>query len=131
MRYFGQEGLRAILERHIGLARLLSGLVDAAPGWELWRPSHFSLVVLRHSPSGMTAAERNANNLAIMNRVNGGGAAFISHTEIDGEAWLRVAIGNVHTLEEHVRAAWRALLEAADAVQASSEPGRVRRPAPP
>ena len=113
MRYFGQEGLRAILERHIGLARLLAGLVDATPEWQRWRPSPFSLIVLRHSPPGVPAAERDAGNIAIMDRVNGGGAAFLSHTEIDGEVWLRIAIGNIHTREQHVRAVWAALRDAA------------------
>lgn len=117
MRYFGQEGLRAILRHHIELARLLAGLVDAAPGWERWRPSPFSLVVLRHSPPGVPAPERDAANLAIMNGVNAAGTAFVSHTEIDGEVWLRFAIGNVHTMEAHVRGAWRALQEAAGATR--------------
>ena len=116
MRYFGQDGLRAILGHHLGLARLLAGLVDAAPGWERWRPSRFSLIVLRHSPAGVPGVQRDARNIAIMHRVNAGGTAFVSHTEIDGEVWLRFAIGNVHTMEEHVRTAWSALQEAAEAV---------------
>ena len=124
MRHFGQEGLRAILERHIGLARLLAGLVDGTPEWERWRPSPFSLVVLRHAPPGAPAAERNHVNFAIMERVNSGGTAFLSHTEIDGEVWLRVAIGNIHTRERHVRAVWAALREAA-----ASGAGRGLRPA--
>ena len=117
MRYFGQDGLRAILGHHLGLARLLAGLVDAAGDWERWRPSPFSLVVLRHSPPGASASERDAANLGIMNRVNAGGTAFLSHTEIDGEVWLRCAIGNIHTMEQHVRATWAALQEAADRVR--------------
>lgn len=122
MRYFGQDGLRAILGHHLGLARLLAGLADAAADWERWRPSPFSLVVLRHSPPGASASERDAANLGIMNRVNAGGTAFLSHTEIDGEVWLRCAIGNIHTMEQHVRATWAALQEAAGRV-------RLRQPA--
>ncbi|MDE2655698.1 MAG: pyridoxal-dependent decarboxylase [Gemmatimonadota bacterium] len=114
MRYFGQEGLRAILDHHLGLARLLAGMVDAAPGWERWRPAPFSLVVLRHSPPGVAVSQRDAANLEIMHRVNAGGTAFLSHTEIDGEVWLRVAIGNIHTMERHVHSTWAALLEAAE-----------------
>ena len=115
MRYFGRDGLRALLEHHVALARLLAGLVDDAPEWERRRPSLFSLVVLRHAPPGVRGARRDARNLAIMDRVNAGGAAFIAQTEIDGEVWLRFAIGNIHTMETHVRAAWRALEEAAEA----------------
>ena len=112
MRYFGQEGLRTILARHIALARRLAGLVDAAAGWERWRPSPFSLVVLRRSPAGVRGRERDALNRAIMNRVNESGTAFLSPTEIDGETWVRFAIGNIHTAARHVDAAWEALEEA-------------------
>ena len=113
MRYFGQEGLRALLSHHIELARRLAAAVDAAAGWERWRPSPFSLVVLRHTPKGASAEERDDLNMAIMDRVNASGTAFLSHTEIDGEVWIRVAIGNIHTMAEHVDAAWTALREAA------------------
>ena len=112
MRYFGQEGLRAILADHVALARRLAGRVDAAPGWERRRPSPFSLVVLRRSPAGVRGPERDALNMAIMDRVNESGAAFLSHTEIDGETWLRFAIGNIHTAARHVDATWEALREA-------------------
>ena len=113
MRYFGQDGLRALMAGHIALARRLADLVDAAAGWERWRPSPFSLVVLRWSPAGVRGQERDALNMAIMERVNDSGAAFLSPTEIDGETWLRFAIGNIHTTARHVVATWEALKEAA------------------
>lgn len=114
MRYFGQEGLREILARHVAFARRLAHAVDAAAGWELWRPSPFSLVVLRRSPPGVSGGERDALNLSIMDRVNRSGAAFLSPTEIGGETWLRFAIGNIHTAARHVNATWEALREAAN-----------------
>ncbi len=124
MRYFGQEGLRAILAGHVALARRLAGLVDAAPGWERRRPAPFSLVVLRRSPAGVSGPERDALNTAIMDRVNESGAAFLSSTEIDGETWLRFAIGNIHTTDRHVDATWEALRRAAEGAR------RRRRSAP-
>ena len=45
--------------------------------------------------------------------MNASGAAFLSHTEIDGETWLRFAIGNIRTTAEHVDRAWKALRTAA------------------
>lgn len=115
MRYFGQDGLRAVIAHHLELAERLAAAVDAEPGWERWQPSGFSLVVLRCSPDGATARERDALNLAVMERVNASGAAFLSHTEIDGEVWLRFAIGNIHTTAEDVDRTWEALLAAAKA----------------
>ena len=122
MRYCGQDGLRAILERHLGLARRLAELVDAAANWERWRPSRFSLVVLRYAPAGMDSGKRDNVNMAVMHRVNASGSALVSHTQIDGEVWLRVAVGNIHTMEEHVLGAWTALQAAA--AEAGREAGR-------
>lgn len=120
MRYFGSAGLRERLAHHIGLARTLAAAVDAEEDWERWRPSPFSLVVLRYRPRGMNGEELGAMNMAIMDRVNRSGTTFLAHTEIDGDVWLRFAIGNIHTMEEHVNAAWTALREAAAEV---SQPG--------
>jgi len=120
MRYFGQEGLRAILARHVGLARRLAAGVDREPGWERWRPSPFSLVVLRRSPAGDGGEKRDALNVAIMDRVNESGAVFLSPTGIDGETWLRFAVGNIHTTARHVDAAWEVLRGAAAEVEEAS-----------
>lgn len=117
MRYFGQDGLRAILARHVALARRLAVAADREAGWERWRPPPFSLVVLRRCPAGVRGRERDALNMAIMDRVNETGAAFLSPTEIDGETWLRFAVGNIHTTERHVDAAWEALRGAAREVK--------------
>lgn len=114
MRYFGQDGMRAVIARHVELAQRLAATVDAEPDWERWKPSGFSLVVLRWSPDGATPQERNALNLAVMDRVNASGAAFLSHTEIDGETWLRCAIGNIRSTAEDVDRAWAGLREAAE-----------------
>jgi aromatic-L-amino-acid decarboxylase len=113
MRYFGQEGLRAHLARHVALARRLSERIDAADDWERWRPTPFSLVVLRCAPDGLGGERRDALNLALMDRINESGSAFLAQTEIDGEVWIRFAIGNIHTQARHVDAAWAALREAA------------------
>ena len=112
MRYFGQRGLRAHLARHVALARRLAEKIDAEEDWERWRPTPFSLVVLRHAPPGVRGERRDAVNLAVMDRVNRSGTAFLAQTEIDGDTWLRFAIGNIHTGAEHVDATWNALREA-------------------
>ena len=46
------------------------------------------------------------HNAAIMDAVNQSGDAFLSHTKLDGRYVLRLAIGNLHTTEAHVRRAW-------------------------
>ncbi len=128
MRYFGQDGLRAMIARHVDLAGELAEWVDAAEDWERWRPRPFSLVVLRWAPAGQAAAARDEANRRILDLVNRGGSAFLSRTEIDGEVWIRVAIGNVHTERRHVRSAWRALVEAAGRVSGRRKDGSASDP---
>ena len=79
-----------------------------------------------HSPVGVVADGRDAHNMAVMDRVNESGAAFLSHTELDGEVWLRIAIGNIHTMAEHVDAAWASLQQAGEELGEA-----LRLPAPP
>ena len=113
MRYFGREGLRDALARHVALARRLAQAVDGEPGWERHRPTPFSLVVLRRSPPGMSGERRSELNAAIVERVNRGGRAFLGPTRIDGETWIRFAVAAVCATRRHVDAAWRSLRDAA------------------
>jgi aromatic-L-amino-acid decarboxylase len=102
LRCFGAEGLRAIQRRHIELARLFAGWVEADPSWELAAPQRFSLVVFRRRGS-------DDENEAILERANRSGEIFLSHTKLDGRYVLRLAIGNARTSEDDVRHAWDVL----------------------
>jgi aromatic-L-amino-acid decarboxylase len=112
IRAFGTDGLVARLRRHCELAREFASWVDATDDWELLAPVPFALVCFRYAPPAMPEPERDRVNEAIMHRVNAGGAVFLSHTKLDGRFTLRLSIGNIHTDEEHVRAAWEQLREA-------------------
>lgn len=112
MRYFGAVGLRARISNHLALAARFSQWIDEAVGWERWNPTYFSLVVFRCSV-GSDVGERNERNRQIMDRVNRAGTVFLSHTELDGEVWLRLAVGNIRTTIQDVEAAWTALQGAA------------------
>jgi hypothetical protein len=51
--------------------------------------------------------------MAILDRVNRTGLAYLSHTKLGGRVILRLAIGNVRTGEGHVAQAWQLLQNAA------------------
>ncbi|HSS74443.1 MAG TPA: hypothetical protein VLK53_12850, partial [Gaiellaceae bacterium] len=70
--------------------------------WELCAPRPFSVVCFRKEGS-------DAENEAILERVNASGEIFISHTKLNGRYVLRLAIGNEHTTEDDVRRAWDVL----------------------
>jgi aromatic-L-amino-acid decarboxylase len=109
LRHFGANGVRARLAEHMRLATLFAGWVDASPGFERMAPAPFSVVCFRAAPSGLSATDTDRLNERLLESVNHTGEIFISHTRLDGRYTLRLAIGNLHTTEEHVRRAWNLL----------------------
>jgi len=114
LRYFGAEGLRDRLRHHIRLAQDFAARVDADPDFERLAPAPFSVVCFRAKPRGREWSESELKRLneAILQRVNGSGEIFISHTALNGRFTLRVAIGNLRTTGRHVARAWELLRDA-------------------
>ncbi len=106
LRAFGLQGLRQRIAAHLAMARELKGWVEADPEFELLAPTPFSTVVFRHR-AGDDANRR------IEETVNRSGQAFISHTTVRGVHALRVAIGNLRTTPDDVRATWELIRRAA------------------
>jgi aromatic-L-amino-acid decarboxylase len=104
IRAYGREGLARLIEGHINAAHWLAAQIDATPDWERLAPVPFSTVCFRHVPAGVTDLE--AHNAAIIETVNASGAAFLSHTKLNGVYAIRVAIGNQATTQEHVARLW-------------------------
>jgi aromatic-L-amino-acid/L-tryptophan decarboxylase len=113
LRWFGAEGIRARIREHVRLARRFEGWVRAEPGWEVSAPVPFSLVVFRFAPRGTSGEGRDDLNLAILERLNAGGEAFLTHTRLHGRVVLRLSVGNLRTREEHLARTWELLREAA------------------
>ena len=92
LRWFGLEGLRRRIERHLELAADLAAAIDADPDWELLAPVPFSTVCFRWRPAALAGragepeiAERlDVANAAIMDAVNRTGEVFLSHTRLGG-----------------------------------------------
>lgn len=112
IRAFGVRGLADRLRGHCALARRFADWVRADSDWELMAQVPFSLVCFRYAPNGVSDAELDAHNEAIMHAVNGGGDVFLSHTKLRGKFTLRLAVGNIRTEERHVALAWLRLREA-------------------
>ena len=107
LRYFGQEGLAARLHEHIRTAQELAQWVEVSPDFEIMAPAPFSLVCLRAHPRGLDDEEMlNELNERLMTRINEAGHFFLSHTKLRGQFTIRVAIGNIRTTEQDVRALW-------------------------
>jgi len=118
LRWFGLEGLRRRIERHIELAAQLAGWIDADTAWQRLAPVPFSTVCFRHLSPGAAGedARLDAHNAALMEAVNRTGEVFLSHTRLAGRFAIRVAIGNLRTEPRHVARAWELLRQEAAAL---------------
>jgi aromatic-L-amino-acid decarboxylase len=106
LRCYGRVGLQERIRRAIRLAELFEGWVRDEPGWELSAPRPFSVVCFRRDAP-------DADNEALLERVNATGEVYLSHTRLDGRYALRLAIGHERTGEDDVRRAWDVLRRAA------------------
>jgi aromatic-L-amino-acid decarboxylase len=114
LRRYGAREIRDHIARHIALAQQFASWVDVHQDFERLAPVPFSVVCFRWNPAGhsWTESELDAKNEELVERVNKRGTVFLSHTRLRGKLALRVAIGHLRTRQEHIRAAWDALLEA-------------------
>jgi aromatic-L-amino-acid/L-tryptophan decarboxylase len=106
MRYFGVEGMAAMVRDHIRWARELVKLIEAHPNFEVSAPAPFSLVCFRFRGS-------DEQNQKLLDDVNASGKAFLSHTVLNGALVLRLAIGNIHTTWNDVEDTWNLIVELA------------------
>lgn len=118
MRYFGQQGLISRIREHCRLARLFANWVDDSPDFEMLAPVPFALVCFRAVPKNRVFVSEelmenyyNEFNEEIMNEINASGAAYLSHTKLNGKFAIRLSIGNIKVEEKHIEKVWNLLNE--------------------
>jgi aromatic-L-amino-acid decarboxylase len=102
LRCHGASGLRNHVRRGVELAETFERWVAEDPEWEVCAPRRFSVVCFRLRGD-------DDRNRALLARVNASGDIFISHAVLGGRYVLRLAIGQMRTIEEDVRLAWDVL----------------------
>lgn len=112
MRYFGREGMAAILRQGVELAAWLGERVSADPRFELAAPVNMGLVCFRLRDGGDEGTRE------LMRCLNSSGRYFVSHTVLGGRFTIRVAIGNMRTNQADMEELWQAVQEST----APSEP---------
>lgn len=99
MRYFGRDGLAAILRERIEMAAWLGDRIQKDDRFELASPVNMGLVCFRlHEGDDATGL--------LMQRINERGEFFVSHTVLAGRFTIRVAIGNIRTNWNDIEALW-------------------------
>ncbi|MGH7513229.1 MAG: pyridoxal phosphate-dependent decarboxylase family protein [Gemmatimonadales bacterium] len=117
IRSYGVEGLRAIIRRHVALARELAGWVEDDPAFELMAPVRFGLVCFRWRSAGRTEEELDALNARLLAEVNATRERYLTHTRLGGRYAIRLVVGQRATEREHVRRAWEAVREVAGSLR--------------
>ncbi len=115
IRSYGVEGLRAMVRKHVALARELAEEIEKAPAFELMAPVPFGLVCFRYRPSKLDPHTRTVDDLnrELLRRVNATRRVHLTHTELGGRYVIRMAIGQRQTERVHVAEAWRLITQAA------------------
>jgi len=109
IRSYGVEGLRHHVREHVALAQEFARWVKESAEFELAAPAPLNLVCFRHR--GGEAA-----NQKLLDRLNGSGELYLTHTKLDGKFTLRMSIGATTTQARHVQAAWDKIRAAARAL---------------
>jgi aromatic-L-amino-acid/L-tryptophan decarboxylase len=104
LRSMGREGVSAVLRRHVAAAHSIAATIAAHPQFEVAAPVLFSLVCFRYCGS-------DDDNRRLLDRVNATGQALLSSTVLRQRVVLRMAIGNIGTTEDDVRAVWEVVLD--------------------
>jgi aromatic-L-amino-acid decarboxylase len=100
LRWYGAEGVRALIREHVRLAQLFASLVEAERGWEVVAPHPFSLVCFRNVEG---------DNDEIARKATATGELFVASSKLRGQPIIRLAIGNAATTEADVRRAWEVI----------------------
>ena len=107
IRSFGREGMEARIREHCRLAELFAGWVEGDPYYSTAAPVTMAVVCFRFSPPGVSEEEGDELNEQIVEAVNAGGDAYLTHTTLRGRRVMRIGVGNALTGERHLAHAWR------------------------
>ena len=106
MRNFGHQEISRLIRTQIQYAQRLAELIRADSDFEVSAPTPFSLVCFRYRGT-------DDDNRALLEKINASGKAFLSHTVLNGQYVLRLAIGNIATQWEDLEDVWKLIRETA------------------
>lgn len=95
IRTHGAQGLMSFVRSHVEMAKDFEAKIAAHQSFEIVAPTPLSLVTFRHTGG-------DADNERIRDAINDGGNAYVTHTKLDGNVVLRLAIGAVRTEQRHI-----------------------------
>jgi aromatic-L-amino-acid/L-tryptophan decarboxylase len=114
IRHYGVEGLQHHIREHVRLAKQFAERVQNDDRFEIAAPVPLNLVCFRHKGG-------DAANQKIMERLNGSGDLYLTHTKLNGKLTLRLCVGQTNTKARHVERAWKRIREEARAIESAND----------
>jgi aromatic-L-amino-acid decarboxylase len=103
MQEFGLNGLKAAIEENLALARYLAGRLRSAPDFGVMAPPGLSVVCFRFlDPSAPDEQSQASLNRRLLERLQLGGEAFLTSTELGGRFVLRACIVNHRSTRDDI-----------------------------
>ncbi len=99
---YGREGYRAMVERHVGLARRLAEEVSRSEDFELLEDPVLNVVCFRYRPPGIPEPQLDELNRRLGQSVIEDGRVYFGTTVYAGKVAFRPAISNWRTTERDV-----------------------------
>jgi len=103
MQQFGLSGLQAAIEENLALARYLADRLRSAPDFGVMAPPDLSVVCFRFlDPSSPDEEAQASLNRQLLERLQLGGEAFLTSTELGGRFVLRACIVNHRSTRDDI-----------------------------
>ncbi|KAK5772964.1 hypothetical protein PVK06_049266 [Gossypium arboreum] len=112
IRRHGLANLMYHIRRDIAMAKRFEALVGEDERFEIVVPRKFALVCFRLKPK---VVEEDLN-CKLVEAINSGGRAFMSHAVLSGIYVIRCAIGTTLTQQHHVDALWKLIQDKAQSL---------------
>ena len=106
IRHYGVEGLQHHIREHLRITQELLGWIKSDTKFAVMAPAPLNLVCFRLKGN-------DDSNQRLMDALNRSGKMYLSHTKLNGKFTLRLCVGQAHTQEHHVRAAWELIQKTA------------------
>jgi glutamate/tyrosine decarboxylase-like PLP-dependent enzyme len=113
---YGRSGYRAMIERHVSLAKRLSEQIRASSDFELLEEPRLNVVCFRYHPKGLGEAELDEVNRRLGQAIITDGRVYFGTTVYAGKVAFRPAISNWRTTERDVDAVLEVTRELADRI---------------
>jgi len=122
-RSLGRAGMADRLREQMRLTNQLVDWIKGDQRFELAAPVVMPVICFRFVGDKQGAASTTAGpartdilNLEIVERINASGRAYLTQTKLRGRTVMRIGLGNVLTIEQHLRTAWELIQRTATEV---------------